>query len=115
MEDDILKIATILHHRGPDDEGYLFIRSNNEVVRCFGNQTKSISIKQHQLLPISEVGDAVAVFLHKRLSILDTSSLGHQPMVCQDNRYYIIHNGEIYNYLELKKELQNLGFSFSFK
>lgn len=40
-----------------------------------------------------------------RLSILDLSSSGHQPMVSQNNRYIIVFNGEVYNYLEIKKEL----------
>jgi asparagine synthase (glutamine-hydrolysing) len=47
-----------------------------------------------------------------RLSILDLSMAGHQPMFSNDGRYSIIFNGEIYNYLELKSELQTLGYSF---
>jgi asparagine synthase (glutamine-hydrolysing) len=44
---------------------------------------------------------------HVRLSIIDLSSAGHQPMFSNDERYLIIFNGEIYNYLELKAELEN--------
>lgn len=44
---------------------------------------------------------------HVRLSILDLSSAGHQPMFSDDSRYCIIFNGEIYNYLELQKELSS--------
>lgn len=44
---------------------------------------------------------------HRRLSILDTSSAGHQPMPSKDGNYWITFNGEIYNYIELKKELGN--------
>lgn len=47
-----------------------------------------------------------------RLSIIDLSPAGHQPMVSWDGRYIIVFNGEIYNYLELKKELNSLGYSF---
>lgn len=49
---------------------------------------------------------------HTRLSILDTSSLGHQPMVDEDNGNIIAFNGEIYNFLELRKELESKGISF---
>ncbi len=42
---------------------------------------------------------------HVRLSIIDLSSAGHQPMYTPDNRFLIVFNGEIYNYIELKKEL----------
>jgi len=47
----------------------------------------------------------------RRLSIIDLSDAGNQPMHYLD-RYTIIHNGEIYNYLELKEELQKKGYSF---
>jgi asparagine synthase (glutamine-hydrolysing) len=49
---------------------------------------------------------------HSRLSIIDLSEAGHQPMFSQDKMYSIVFNGEIYNYLELRKELQNLGYVF---
>jgi asparagine synthase (glutamine-hydrolysing) len=49
---------------------------------------------------------------HTRLSILDLSPLGHQPMSYQDGRFWITFNGEIYNYLELRQELASLGHRF---
>ncbi len=48
----------------------------------------------------------------RRLSILDLSQLGHQPMRSPDGRYWLVFNGEIYNYLELRKELEQLGEVF---
>jgi len=49
---------------------------------------------------------------HCRLSIIDLSSAGHQPMSNKDGSIWIIFNGEIYNYLELRKELEKKGHSF---
>lgn len=51
---------------------------------------------------------------HRRLSIIDLES-GHQPMISSDDRYVIVFNGEIYNFLELKTELDQKGFSFKSK
>ena len=48
-----------------------------------------------------------------RLSILDLSSAGHQPMQSDDNRYVLIFNGEVYNYIELREELKAKGYSFT--
>ena len=48
----------------------------------------------------------------RRLSILDPTPAGHQPMSSRDGRYHLIHNGEIYNFLELAVELRELGFQF---
>lgn len=52
------------------------------------------------------------VFGHTRLSIIDTSIAGHQPMIYKD-RYVITFNGEIYNYLEIKSELIQQGYEFN--
>ncbi|MFA5032828.1 MAG: asparagine synthase (glutamine-hydrolyzing) [bacterium] len=49
---------------------------------------------------------------HCRLSIIDLSKTGHQPMSDSNKRIWCIHNGEIYNYLELKEELKSRGYHF---
>jgi len=47
-----------------------------------------------------------------RLSIIDLSSAGHQPMLSDDNRFVLIFNGEIFNYIELREELISKGYKF---
>lgn len=49
---------------------------------------------------------------HRRLAILDLSPEGHQPMVSADDRYVITFNGEIYNFLDLRQQLKQLGYPF---
>ena len=75
-----------IEHRGRDDEGVWTSASINEQGQrvCFG---------------------------HRRLSIIDTSSAGHQPMISHD-RFVVILNGEIYNYRELRDELTAKGHQF---
>jgi len=52
---------------------------------------------------------------HSRLSIIDLSEAGHQPMESEDKKFVIVFNGEIYNFNEIKKELKNLGHKFKSK
>lgn len=78
----VQKMSHALAHRGPDDSG-LWVDAEN--------------------------GIALG---HRRLAIIDISPEGHQPMMSLDNRYVIVFNGEIYNFLELRRELERLGQSF---
>ena len=71
-----------LAHRGPDDNG------------------------------IWQDADAPVLLAHRRLSIIDLSADGHQPMQSGTGRYVVVYNGEIYNYLELRLELEALGRTF---
>lgn len=48
----------------------------------------------------------------RRLSILDLSQTGHQPMISDDGRFVLVFNGEIFNYVELRRELSSLGYQF---
>lgn len=52
------------------------------------------------------------VISHARLSILDVSDLANQPMSDPSGRYWIVYNGEVYNFLELRKELEQFGWKF---
>jgi asparagine synthase (glutamine-hydrolysing) len=61
--------------------------------------------------PIDETGAQVC-FGHRRLSIIDTTVGGHEPMFSHDDRYVLTFNGEIYNYRELREQLIGLGHRF---
>jgi asparagine synthase (glutamine-hydrolysing) len=77
-----------IEHRGRDDEGVF-------VSEAFGPERLK------------------ACLGHRRLSIIDTSPAGHQPMFTENRRYSIILNGEIYNYRELRRELESKGQIFT--
>lgn len=49
---------------------------------------------------------------HRRLAVIDLSPAGHQPMISADNRYVLTYNGEIYNYREMRAELESKGIEF---
>lgn len=76
------RMAHTLTHRGPDDAG------------TWVHAARGIALG------------------HRRLSILDLSPLGHQPMHSASGRFTITYNGEIYNHVELRRELEKLGHVF---
>src|SRR5688500_503697 len=79
---ELRRFTDSLAHRGPDGNGFY-------------------------IDPEANLG-----FGHRRLAILDTSDGGHQPMSSLEDRYWIIYNGEIYNFLELRAELERFGYRF---
>lgn len=96
-----------IRHRGPDDEGYVIIDSEARRSQiCAGSDSK-INAPAIDKSPF----EGNILLGHRRLSIIDLSVNAHQPMSYR-NRYWIIYNGEIYNYVELKKELLNEGYVF---
>ncbi len=82
LEDRAVGMADALKHRGPDDAG----------------------VWVHDQVPLA--------FSHRRLSILDLSEQGHQPMRSASGALSIVYNGEVYNFGELSKDLEKLGASF---
>lgn len=87
------RMTSCLSHRGPDDEG-MYI----------SNQHSAIS-GQHGQSPSVGLG-------HRRLSIIDLSPLAHQPMSNEDGSIWIVYNGEIYNFRELREDLIRRGHAF---
>ena len=82
--DRLLKVERVQAHRGPDSAASL------EAV----------------------VGQFQVGLAHQRLSIIDLSEAGNQPMAEADGRSWIVYNGEIYNYIEIKAQLEALGWQF---
>ena len=87
VPDDVLERATrSLAHRGPDDSGTVILRDNDSVEIGLGN---------------------------RRLAILDLSPLGHQPMSDPSTGNWIVYNGEVYNFREVRSKLEREGLHFS--
>jgi asparagine synthase (glutamine-hydrolysing) len=76
------RLTGLIAHRGPDGAGFWF------------SEDKRIALG------------------HRRLAIIDPSARGNQPMASGDGRYVIAYNGEVYNFLELREELEALGIAF---
>ena len=117
---ELASMSRLMRHRGPDDEGFAIFENVGEVQLYGGIDTpKEIQPETktpwfpHQSLPrdssITRGGLAIG---HRRLSILDLSPNGHQPMSSSDGRYWITFNGEVYNYVELREELKTIGHRF---
>src|SRR6478735_7271905 len=103
-----------LRHRGPDDEGYALY--DTQWHYAYGKDTSPETIKSSlPYTPTRNITDfsslkPTVVFGHRRLSIIDLTPAGHQPMTNQN--VIVVHNGEIYNYIELRKELEDEGHVF---
>ena len=115
----IRHMMDLVRHRGPDDEGYLTVAAPGAPVELYGGpQTPADAFASGLAFsPTRHIDDAhgtvaVATLGFRRLSILDLSVRGHQPMCTSDRRYWIVFNGEIYNYRELGEELAALGPRF---
>lgn len=96
--DLLLEMTNTLYHRGPDDEGY-FINQKHD-----GQSPKWKFIN----------GDGNVGLGHRRLSIIDLSS-GHQPLSNEDNSIWVTFNGEIYNFKELREDLEKKAHHFRTK
>lgn len=107
-----LQAATqALHHRGPDDEGYVLIRTGSRRVVACGGQDTVPALGLPRLADFyGEHFDLALGF--RRLAILDLSPAGHQPMSDAEGRLWLVFNGEIYNFLELRAALIERGHHF---
>jgi asparagine synthase (glutamine-hydrolysing) len=112
QSENLLTACSIIRHRGPDDEGLLTWVPGADPVIWAGADTADTTRRHWQydtLMP----GQKFKVGMgHRRLSILDLSPGGHQPMRFAAAGLAITFNGEVYNYIEIKKELETLGHKF---
>lgn len=110
-----LNLSRALKHRGPDGEGIICI-SPNQITPFKTDHSPTFTNTTTNYIPKQELNftfsNCSAAFAHRRLSIIDLSEAGHQPMCCKDAKIWITFNGEIYNYIELKEELKNKGYVF---
>ncbi|WP_417454744.1 asparagine synthase (glutamine-hydrolyzing) [Kiloniella sp.] len=96
----LYNLSHSIPHRGPDASG-------------FGIWKKGRRVEINHQTPTNFSTTSPDVgFVHRRLSIIDTSTNGHQPIQSDDGRYVLIQNGEIYNYIELREKLKKLGHTF---
>jgi asparagine synthase (glutamine-hydrolysing) len=101
---DLVGITDLLRHRGPDGEGYLFASiDDTDLPRV---------LTREEAIAGGRCGEWGIGLAHRRLAILDTSEAGAQPMLDGIHRRAIVHNGEIYNFVELREELRHLGYRF---
>jgi len=101
------RMLTGLAHRGPDDSGLLAVAPRESLAFTLDRHGR-----QEPLADPQDGSGASIVLGNRRLAIIDLSSGGHQPMVSADGRYAIVVNGEIYNFVELRQELEARGRSF---
>src|SRR5262245_11760254 len=100
-----------LRHRGPDDEGYVVFDAESGAAEPHHGADSVVREGPH-IRAASGVLQRGAALGNRRLSIIDPSPAGHQPMSYDDGRLWITFNGAIYNYKEVRDELAALGRSF---
>lgn len=94
-------------HRGPDDEGFVYRNEDNILEYLCGDDTiEELKNREH----IISKNSSSMIFGHRRLSIIDLSAHGHQPFMYES--LSMVYNGEIFNYVELRDELIEEGYTF---
>ena len=108
-----VNLNKMLKHRGPDDEGYVLINTENGRNISYSGDDSVEPVKQKlKHISTADYDGFDLIFGHRRLSIIDLSENGHGPMSDESGKIWITYNGEIYNYVELRDELKSYGFKF---
>jgi asparagine synthase (glutamine-hydrolysing) len=96
----LIRMGDVLEHRGPDGEGYVLGPGEGRLARLSRDE-------------VTRSNDAPSVgFAHRRLTIIDLSERSDQPLIDGSGELAIAYNGELYNYLELREQLEGAGHSF---
>jgi asparagine synthase (glutamine-hydrolysing) len=111
------KMNSTLRHRGPDGEGFVVADDDWNFHTLFSEDTPvEISASRFPHSPKDSVSaisfPTKLILAQRRLAIVDLSPAGHQPLCSEDQSLWITYNGEIYNYPELRSELETLGHKF---
>ncbi|MGA7160620.1 MAG: asparagine synthase (glutamine-hydrolyzing) [Bacteroidota bacterium] len=112
----LLRMTNSIRHRGPDDEGYLLVDMASD--RCeerVGDDSIAVAKEGHQHITTPFQENYNLGLGWRRLSIIDLSPSGHEPMSNGDGTVWLIFNGEIYNYIELREQLIAKGYVFRTK
>lgn len=115
MAETALRMNDAIRHRGPDGEGYLLITDDAETTAYGKDTPQSIihsSILHKPLHSLENKTGIKGILAHRRLSIIDITATGHQPLCNTTQTLWIVFNGELYNYIELRDELKQKGHSF---
>jgi asparagine synthase (glutamine-hydrolysing) len=107
--DFLSRMSAAVKHRGPDGEGALLLSS----LTSHENPRRALFRGPFWAGTLREDPSHFNIgFAHQRLSILDLSERGRQPMSDEEESLWIVHNGEVYNYIEIRKELIAKGYRF---
>lgn len=101
-----------INHRGPDDEGVVLINTLTNDYKIVKTKQTHVAVTNLVTIDEIELEKYNLILGHKRLSIIDLSVNGHQPMHAS-NGNWIVFNGEIYNYIELREELKKYNCTFN--
>jgi asparagine synthase (glutamine-hydrolysing) len=115
LTEKLLAMSEILKHRGPDGEGFLLVKDSvvTPVLRPGSTIQSDRSLPYLPVTSVNNISEHSDLgFAHRRLSIIDLTPAGHQPMCDHAKKAWITFNGEIYNYRELRAELQNKNYRF---
>jgi asparagine synthase (glutamine-hydrolysing) len=110
----ILKMSSEIVHRGPDDEGYVLIDNRRGQIRDLsGNRSHPEIISTREPIHSGAIAFSHQVAMaHSRFSIIDITHTGHQPMWNRQKSVCLVFNGEIFNHIELRRELEQHGVVF---